>query len=527
MADVGLPQARLSLWRTPGVGSGLLGSLLIAVAVMTPGFVPNSGLDQLAVLRVLRSVLKFGVGHTLLAVGLILIFRGWLMLRPAVAGTISHARVLALWSLPLLVAPPVFSSDAFLYADQGWILHQGLNPYHVGLTEAGGPFAANVHKVWRGTTAVYPPLALELQHLVVWATGFRGLISVIAMRIPALVSVAVIAWAVPRIARRLGVDPCIASWFAVLNPLLLLHFIGGMHNDVHMVALVALAVLCALRFGTPGLLPAAILVGAGAAFKQPGIIAAIAVALIPAAPRLKPLSLGRRIAVMTAYCAPVVLLAAGSFAAITAATGLGYGWIEATKIHETTFGLSPASVIEQIVGPIIAKSTGWHHYLLPFFTRVTTIASLLGTIVLAWRYFFCDHLLSRVVSHHSIDAAGTRTEADRRWDDHPLRWLAWAFPMIGLGGAGFHMWYMMWGGLYVGMLRYSNRVFRLFIAGLIALVIVEAGLEYYGIRPIPGYLAGAAAAWIFWVNTPGMRFHLVDDELAWAPNTRSAVDQAR
>ncbi|GAB3700142.1 polyprenol phosphomannose-dependent alpha 1,6 mannosyltransferase MptB [Mariniluteicoccus flavus] len=504
-----------TLWRTPGVLTGFLGILAIAVAVMTPGFVPNASLDFIVPVRWLRRVLRYQVGRVLMAVGLILLFRSWIVLRPARAGVVNHAAILALWSVPFLLVPPVFSSDAFLYADQGWILHRGLNPYEVGLAQAGGPFAINVHPIWRGTTAVYPPLALEVQHLVTWATGFQGLISVIAMRVPALVGVAVIAWTVPRIARELGVDPQLASWFGVLNPLLLLHFVGGMHNDVPMVALVALAVWLTLRFGRVGMIPAAALVGAGAAFKQPGILAAVAIGLIPIGPRLKPMRLGPRVGLMAAYCSAAVAIAAGTFAAITAATGLGYGWMSATKIHELTWGLSPASMIEQVIGPPVRWITRWNHGLLPFLTRVTTVVSVLVTIVLAWRYFFCDHVLPRLVRHHSLDAAGRRGGAERRWDDHPLRWLAWALTAFGLGGAGFHVWYLMWGGLYLGMLRYSDRVFRGLASVMIMFIVVEAGVEYYGLRPVPGYPLGAAIGWLFWANTPGMMFNRPGTEPAW------------
>lgn len=528
--------ARGAFWRTPGVWSGFVAMVLVAVAVMTPGFVPNGSLDKVTPIRILRRVLRYQVGRVLLALGLILLFRAWLLLRPARVRRLNHAAVLALWTLPILFSVPIFSSDAFLYADQGWIMHLGLNPYEVGLTQAGGPFAMNVHPIWRGTTSVYPPMALETQYLITWLTGFQGLISVIAMRIPALIGVAVIAWVVPRIARLLGVDPQLASWFAVLNPILLLHFVGGMHNDVPMVALVAVAVWVTLSFGTPGMVVGAALVGLGAAWKQPGFIAAIAIGLIPIGPRLKQLRLWPRITLMAAYCSVAVVVAGATFAGVTALTGLGYGWLQATKIHEITWGLSPASMIEQVVNPLIRWTTGWNHGLLPFFTRVTTVVSVLVTLWLAWRYFFADHLRPlgdlramrhlRPVRHHSLDAGGHRAEEARRWDDHPLRWLAWALTAVGLGGAGFHVWYLLWGGLYLGMLRYSDRVFRLLVGVMMMFVVVEAGVEYYGQRPIPGYLLGAAVAWLFWANTTGMRVNRPGTEAAW-PTAADPTGDAR
>lgn len=511
--------------RTPGVGLGMLAMLLIGVAVMTPGFVPNRGLDQIDALRWLRTVLKYQVGRILMAAGLALLFWAWLKLRPALHGPLNHGLILVLWSLPVLLAPPIFSSDAFLYADQGWIISQGLDPYRVGLTEAGGPFAANVHKVWRETTAVYPPLALVMQYLVVDLTGSRGLVSVVAMRIPALVGVAVIVVMVPRLARLLRVDPELAKWFAVLNPLLLIHFVGGMHNDVWMVALVSVAVWLSLRFAIPGMLIGSALVGIGASFKQPGIAAAVAVGLLPVASRLKDLTLGRRVVTMLAYCVVSVGVAVGTFVAVSFAVGFEFlGWAKATGIHESTWGMSPASIVEQVIGPVL-NWIGLRHGMLPFLSRVATIVSILAGAALAWRYFFADRIGRRRIRLNSVRQVpgGEVRETDRPWRDHPLRWLAWSFTALAFGGAGYHVWYLLWGGIYVGMLRYGNRLFRMVIAVMIAFVVVEGGLEYYGLRPIPGYLLGSTLAWIFWVNSSALQIVPEPAPEDWANEAEGAV----
>lgn len=489
--------------RTPGVVAGMFATTLIGVAVMTPGFVPNRGLDQIEALRWLRIVLAFGVGHVVMVLGLLGLFWAWLRLRPAVRSGLNHSLVLGLWSLPLLLAPPVFSSDAFLYADQGWIISRGLDPYHVGLTQAGGPFAPNVHPVWRDTTAVYPPLALLTHYLVVDLTGYRGLVSVIAMRIPALLAVAVIAAAVPRLARELGADVALARWFAVLNPLLILHFVGGMHNDAWMVALVLVAAWLALRWRIWGMLVGALLVGVGAAFKQPGILAVAAIALLPVAARLPQLRLARRSAVMAGYCLLGGVLAVGAYVAVSLAVGFEFlGWRHAADILESTWGMSPASIAEQLVGPML----GWlgiHRDWLPLLSRITTAASLLVILGLAWRYFFADRILPGRVRWQSVRQfyGGERPEARRSWRDHPLRWLAWSFTAFAFGGAGFHGWYLLWGGLYLGMLRYGNALIRGVVAVMIVVVVVECGLEYFGVRPLTGYLVGAGVGWIFWVNS--------------------------
>lgn len=487
-------QSFKTLLRTPGVLLGFVSSALISVAVMTPGFVPNSGLDKVAALRIFRQVLKYGLGYVLMIVGLAGLFWGWLKLRPAANHHLPHWKILLLWSLPMLLAPPIFSSDVFLYADQGWILHQGLDPYQVGLADAGGPFAANVHKIWRGTTAVYPPLALQIQHLMVTVTGFQGYLSVISMRVPAIVGVVLITIFIPRLARALGVDVELAKWFSITNPLLLIHMVGGAHNDTLMVALVLIAIYVTVRFGVPGMVVGAVLVGVGAAIKQPGFIACLAVALLPIATRLKQLTLWPRIRLMTLYCGACVLISGAVFAGVSIATGLNFGWLQATKIGELTWSMSPSSVVEQVVGPVL-RLFGVHRNLLPPIALAFTIGSVLALAWLAWRYFFAD-LFDREPT------LGNRLPGSvDDWRDRPLRWLVWGFMAVALGGAGLHVWYVLWGGIYLGMLKYSTRTFRMLIWAMIVLVTVEGGQEYYSLRTIPGYLAGLVIGYIFYVRS--------------------------
>lgn len=498
--------AQRAWWRHRGVLSGLLGTALISLAVLTPGFVPNAILDTIAPLRWLRVPLRFGGGWLAMAAGVTLLYRGWVLLRPAATpgdgpARVGYGRVLALWALPMLVVPPVFSSDVFLYADQAWIIHIGRDPYYAPLARLGGPFAPNVHEVWRGTTAVYPPLALLMQFLVASATQFHAYWSVVAMRIPAIAAVAVLAWAVPRLARAYGADPRVALWVGVLNPLVIIHFIGGAHNDAWMVALVVLAMLAAKRWGWWGAVLGSVLVALGALFKQPGLIAFIAVGLTPVAPRLGRLRLWPRVGTMIAAMAAAGVITAGTFYAVSEAT-FGFGWRFAADIGELTFGMSPASVVEQIIGPF--ERLVWDHPLLPVLATAFTVVGALLTAGLAWYFFFSDLVapgLLRLLPGHGRHSAAT----DPDFSAQPLRWLVWAFLAVAVSGAGFHTWYLIWGGSMLGVLRYSDRVWRWAVAAAIAGIVVQGGLEYYGLRPIPGWLLGAALGWLFLARTRHLR----------------------
>lgn len=487
----------LRWWHQRGVASGLWGSVLISIAVLTPGFVPNEILDTITPLRWVRRVLGWQVGRVLMIVGLVLLFRGWVLLRPVTHrhGLRLYAGVLALWSLPMLAAPPIFSSDAFLYADQGWIIHLGHDPYASPLGGMGGPFAENVHQVWRGTTAVYPPLALLVQYVVAWSTHFHPYWSVVAMRVPAVAAVAVMAWAVPRLARAFGADARVAMWVGVLNPLVLIHFVGGAHNDAWMVACLTVAMLAAKRWGWGGLVVGAALVGVGAAFKQPGIIAFIAVGLVPVASRLGGLTLGRRIGLMCVAVGLAGLVTGGTFVGVSLAT-FGFGWRRATDIGTLTWGMSPASVVEQIIGPFVRL---WTPYpLLPALATVFTVCALVAVAWLAWFHFFADKLWSDRAPRGSaaFDADFTR---------RPVRWLIGALFAVAFSGAGFHTWYLIWGGSMFGVVPRTDRVLRWAVAVCIMAVVVQGGLEFYALWPIPGWLLGAVLGWIFLARSRHLR----------------------
>lgn len=108
-------------------------------------------------------------------IGVLLLVAAWWLARPGAADPTYRRRLLiaaALWSVPLLVVPPVLSADAVLYADLGWIVNQSQNPYVVGLTGAGGPYAPHVDPLWAGTGVAYPPLALLTDAVVVRLVGF-------------------------------------------------------------------------------------------------------------------------------------------------------------------------------------------------------------------------------------------------------------------------------------------------------------------------------------------------------------------
>ena len=272
-------------WAVSAVRQGTWGSGLILVGSLTPAFLPeDNAFDHIWLLR----QLQFGVGRVLatalLLLGVFILLRAWLRLHPRDDGVDVSRATLALRGLPLLLAPPLFSTDAYSYAAQGRIVHQGFDPYSVGPGLIGGQFGEQVDPLWLWTPAPYGPLALQIQHFVVDLMGSNPYASAVGMRLPAVVALVVIATLLPRIATALGRDARFALWLGVLNPLTVLHLLGGAHNDVMMIALVVVALWLATQ---RRLVLASLAVALAAAVKQPAIVAVVAVGLLcaPAVPR--------------------------------------------------------------------------------------------------------------------------------------------------------------------------------------------------------------------------------------------------
>lgn len=166
------------------------------------------------------------------------------------------------------LAPPLLSLDVFSYISYARLgVEHGLNPYEsVPAVIPDDPAAARVDD-FRFAVSVYGPLfTLGSYPLGAGSVGF----ALWGFKAVAALSVAAIAWLTARLARIRGVAPASAVAFVALNPLVLVHVVGGAHNDGTMVAL-ALAGAAALLAGRPaaagaGLVAAAAVKASGALY---------------------------------------------------------------------------------------------------------------------------------------------------------------------------------------------------------------------------------------------------------------------
>lgn len=147
-------------------------------------------------------------------------------------------------------------------------MRHGLDPYvHPPLTAPADPAYAEV--TWTEATSAYGPLFTLLTYPLAWLPV--GL-AVAVLKAVAALSVLGIAATVSRLAAWRGVDPLRAAAFVALNPLVLVHVVGGAHNDglTMLLATVSVAAVIGAREATGGgALVAAIATKASAAFLAP------------------------------------------------------------------------------------------------------------------------------------------------------------------------------------------------------------------------------------------------------------------
>ncbi len=233
--------SRLRLWGTAGALLMMFGSTS-SYGAATP--IPNP-VDGLRVIGLLSRVGPASLAISYSGIGLVVM--SWFMIgrltapgRPRRLSRTQLTHTLAMWAVPFLVTPPIFSRDVYSYLAVGAMMVHGDNPYQSGPYDTLGdsnPFAHQVDARWQHTSTPYGPAFLLIAKAVVLVSGNHVIIGVLLQRFVELIGIALIVWALPRLARRCGVDPVSALWLGALNPLLLFHLIAGGHNEALMIGL--------------------------------------------------------------------------------------------------------------------------------------------------------------------------------------------------------------------------------------------------------------------------------------------------
>lgn len=283
--------------------------------------------------------------------GLLLLMRAWFSMTRTLASVPgvpvrAVALVLAAWCVPMLVGPPIFSHDVYCYAAQGEMMSHHIDPYRFGpsVLGIGAPYEKLVDQIWINAPAPYGPLFLKVDGFIVTVTMHNELASIVLLRLLEVGGVVLMAIGIPSLARTFGRDPAAAFSLAVLNPIVILHLVGGAHNDALMVGLLVVGLAVACR-GRPVL--GIVLCTLGAAVKAPAAAGVLWIGwtwLGPGVPwrqRLRP--------VVTAG-----LIALAVMVALSLAAGLGFGWVANLDTPGTvTSWLAPATGIGLVITKVL------------------------------------------------------------------------------------------------------------------------------------------------------------------------------
>lgn len=254
-----------------------------------------------------------------------LVVLAWALLGRATPDASWLRRTLAWWCAPLLVAPPLFSADVFSYLAQGEVAARGLDPNVVSpAVGASAEAVARVGVYWRDAPSPYGPLFSTVERAITTVTGGDPVAGIVLHRLVAVLGLLLVVWAVPRLA---GTSARMALWLGVLNPLVLWHLVGGMHNDALMLGLMLSGTVIALQ-ALPDLkwwqfTAGVVLIGLGAQVKLPALVA-LAVLGTALARRL-----GGGWARFVAAGLGMVAAAVAVSVVTSLAGGAGFGWVQA------------------------------------------------------------------------------------------------------------------------------------------------------------------------------------------------------
>ena len=335
---------------------------------------------------------RFGHGLVLSSIllwtGVALMLIAWLALgRRVVDRTATDYTMIAttgFWLAPLLLSVPVFSRDTYSYLAQGALLRDGLDPYVVGPVDNPNSLLDNVSPIWTTTTAPYGPAFILVAKFVTMIVGDHVVEGTMLLRLCMLPGLVMLIWAAPRVARHVGANSAAALWICVLNPLVIIHLMGGVHNEMLMVGLMMAAI--ALTFerhpiAGVSLIALAVAVKATAGLALPFMVWVWMRQLRERHPW------GQVRAWLVATAASGVIFTV-VFAVVTVAAGVGLGWLTALAgsvkiVNWLTIPTAVANLIHAIGGLFTTVS----FYAVLDVTRIIGIAIIAISLPLLWWRF--------------------------------------------------------------------------------------------------------------------------------------------
>ncbi len=332
-----------------------------------------------------------GLMEALLTIGIIGLVAAWLVLGRARPGLRTTRLATWAWTAPLVLSAPILSRDVYSYLMQGAMLRDGYDPYTEGAAVNPGPYLWEVSHDWRNTTTPYGPAHLGLGKAITSLVGDDVTAGLIVYKLVSLLGFAMIVWAVPRIAEALGANPAFALWIGAANPLMLLHMVGGMHNESIMVGLVSVGLLACIaptrrRFawasGGIALIALAVSLKATAAIALPFVVwimhARFATGTWP-----------RRLGVFAGCGTWALALTLAVVDLVTVASGASWGWVaEISGNSKVVNPLAGPTLLAELITPVAQLvNENFHYNTALAATRAASGVVMLAGLVVAWWYF--------------------------------------------------------------------------------------------------------------------------------------------
>ncbi|MER5268082.1 polyprenol phosphomannose-dependent alpha 1,6 mannosyltransferase MptB [Actinosynnema sp. NPDC002837] len=468
---------------------GTVGALLLAVGSLGSGaapiFSPLPGTPLLGLFPRMPSA-SMAVAWT----GIFLIVSAWLWLgrfarpgRPRLVSRSQLDRTLLMWITPLVFVLPMFSRDVYSYLAQSQIAANGQDPYELGPATALGvehDLTKNVPNIWRETPAPYGPLFLAAGRVISMVTGDSVLPGIFLHRLLGLLGLAMIVWALPRLARRFGVPPVSALWLGAANPLVLFHLVVGVHNEGLAIGLMLVGLELALRKmplvpGAPmtreellWIVLGATMITLGAAVKIPAALALGFLGVLIAR------RWGGRFSDLVRAALLLLVISGVVMVGTCVGTGLGFGWVETLNVAGTVKSwMSPPTAMGFMGGGLgLLLGLGNHTESVIVLMRIVTQAvSVVIVATLLWKAF-----RGRIKAVNGLGA--------------------------GLGavlvlGPVLQPWYVLWAALPLAtaVLARRFRVFATTASAVIAVILPPTGSAFDGRAYIvPQAVAGALIA---------------------------------
>lgn len=369
---------------------GCLGAALITIGGVGAG---STRMHDPILEALHLSWMRYGHGLVLSSIllwgGVALMLIAWLWLgRRVIDRTASEYTMIAttgFWLAPLLLSVPLFSRDTYSYLAQGALLRDGFDPYVVGPIENPNLLLDNVSAIWTTTTAPYGPAFILVAKFVTMLVGNHIVTGTMVLRLCMLPGLALLIWAAPRVARHVGTSGAAALWICALNPLVIIHLMGGAHNEMLMVGLMMAGIALTLErhpvWGV-SVIAVAVAVKATAGLALPFMVW-VWMRQLRETRNLSPV---RAFAVATLASVAVFTVL---FAVLSALAGIGFGWFNALLagnvkiINWLTIPTAVANMTNAVGGLLFPVN----FYAVLNVTRIVGVAIIAISLPLLWWRF--------------------------------------------------------------------------------------------------------------------------------------------